>query len=38
VAVVEVQHDGIGRRLCPMVLSLDLCRADHLTVSRRCRR
>jgi hypothetical protein len=37
VAVVEVQHDGIGRRLCPMVLSLDLCGADHLRNSRLCR-
>jgi hypothetical protein len=37
-AVVEVEHDGIGCRLCPMVLSLDLYRADHLTVSRPCRR
>jgi hypothetical protein len=31
VTIVEVQHDGIGRRLRPMVLSLNLRCADHLT-------
>jgi hypothetical protein len=29
VAIVKVQHDGIGRSLAPAVMRLDLCRADH---------
>jgi hypothetical protein len=28
-SVVEIEHDGIGRRLAPAVLALDSCRADH---------
>jgi hypothetical protein len=41
VAVVEIEHDGIGRRFCPAMLRKDLDRADHadrLTASRPCRR
>jgi hypothetical protein len=29
VAIVEIEHDGIGRRLAPAVMRLDLGRADH---------
>jgi hypothetical protein len=29
VAVVEIEHDGIGRRLGPAVLRFDGCRTDH---------
>jgi hypothetical protein len=28
-SVVEIEHDGIGRRLAPAMLALDSCRADH---------
>jgi hypothetical protein len=41
VTVVEIEHDGIDRRLRPTVLLADLRRADHekmLTASRPCRR
>jgi hypothetical protein len=41
VTVVEIEHDGIGRRLCPAVLRTDLRRPDHagmLTVFRPWRR
>src|SRR6266446_1752820 len=41
VTVVEVEHDGIGRRLRPAMLPADLGCADHartLTASRPCRR
>ena len=39
VPVVEIEHDGIGRRLAPAMLSPDLRRADHMiTASRPCRR
>ena len=40
-AIVEIEHDGIGPRLFPMVLPLDFRRADHCkipTVFRPCRR
>ncbi len=39
--VVEIEHDGIGRRLRPAMLRADLGCADHvkrLTASRPCRR
>jgi hypothetical protein len=29
VAVVEIEHDGVGRRFLEMVLSLDVGGADH---------
>jgi hypothetical protein len=29
VAVVEIENDGIGRRLAPVVMLRDLDRADH---------
>jgi hypothetical protein len=29
VAIVEVEHNGIGRSFAPAVMRLDLCRADH---------
>jgi hypothetical protein len=29
VPVVEIEYDGIGRRLRPAVLAQDCCRADH---------
>ena len=32
VAVVEIEHDGIGRRLAPAMLALDLGGADHVSV------
>jgi hypothetical protein len=41
VPVVEIEHDGIGRRLAPAMLPDHLCGADHagmLTVFRSCRR
>ena len=41
VPVVEIEHDGIGRRFRPAMLLADLGRADHgrtLTVFRPCRR
>ena len=41
VPVVEIEHDGIGRRLAPAMLAANLRRADHaasLTASRPCRR
>jgi hypothetical protein len=40
VPVVEAKHDGIGGRLAPAVLPMDLGRPDHdvLTASRPCRR
>src|SRR6185369_7719627 len=28
--IVEIEHDGIGRRLRPAMLSQDFCRADHV--------
>jgi hypothetical protein len=34
VPVVEIEHDGIGRRLRPAVLPLDLGCADHANMSR----
>ena len=39
--VVEIEHDGIGRRLRPAMLPADLGSADHaevITASRPCRR
>ena len=30
VPIVEIEHDGIGRRLRPAMLSQDFCRADHV--------
>ena len=41
VTVVEIEHDGIGRRLRPAMCAADPGRADHekmLTASRPCRR
>ncbi len=41
VAIVEAEHDGIGRRLDPAMVRANLDRADHakmLTASRPCRR
>jgi hypothetical protein len=41
VPVVEIEHDGIGRRHCPAMLAANLRRTDHagtLTVSPPCRR
>ena len=41
VPVVEIEHDGIGRRFAPAMLRADLGRADHariLTAFRPCRR
>jgi hypothetical protein len=41
VTVVEIEHDGIGRRLRPAMRAADPGRADHekmLTASRPCRR
>jgi hypothetical protein len=41
VTVVEIEHDGIGRRLRPAMRAVDPGRADHekmLTASRPCRR
>jgi hypothetical protein len=31
-AIVETEHDGIGRRLRPAMLTLDSCRAHHLSL------
>jgi hypothetical protein len=31
-AIVEIEHHGIGRRLCPAMLSLDFGRADHCKI------
>jgi hypothetical protein len=41
VTIVEIENDGIGRRLRPAMLRAELRRADHakaLTVSQPCRR
>ena len=41
VTVVEIEHNGIGRRLAPVMLPVNLGCADHngrLTASRPCRR
>jgi hypothetical protein len=34
VPIVEIEHDGIGRRLTPAMLRTDLRRADHVNMPR----